>query len=86
MHLNKSLCQIPIDGELNVPLMVFSIPRVICCMWWLAHVLDLPFLFKSLISVVDVDIAPMNPYQPLPFHIISYANIPEEKKYLRVVL
>ena len=27
-------------------------------------------------KVVDVDIIPMNPYQPLPFHILSYDNIP----------
>ena len=26
-----------------------------------------------LISVVDVDITPMNPYQPIPFHILSLA-------------
>ena len=30
---------------------------------------------NRLVSVVDVDIAPMNPYQPLPFYILSYANI-----------
>ena len=29
-----------------------------------------------LISVVDVDIAPKNPYRPLSFHILSSANIP----------
>ena len=27
------------------------------------------------VSVVDVDIAPMNLYQPLPFHILSYAKL-----------
>ena len=26
-----------------------------------------------LISVVDVVITPMNPYQPIPFHILSFA-------------
>ena len=26
-----------------------------------------------LISVVDVVIPPMNPYQPIPFHILSFA-------------
>ena len=46
-----------------------------------------------LISVVDVVITPMNPYQPIPFHILSfavfqsriliYAEIAEEEKYLR---
>ena len=25
-----------------------------------------------LTSVVDIEIAPMNPYQPLPLHILSY--------------
>ena len=29
-----------------------------------------------LVSVEDDDIAPMNPYQPIPFHILSYVNIP----------
>ena len=33
------------------------------------------FLYYRLISVVDVDIAIMIPNQPLPFHILSYANI-----------
>ena len=47
-----------------------------------------------LISVVDVVITPMNPYQPIPFHILSFAvfqsriliyagsniEIPEEEK------
>ena len=48
-----------------------------------------------LISVVDVVITPMNPYQPIPFHILSFAvfqsriliyagsNIYQKKKYLR---
>ena len=26
-----------------------------------------------LISVIDVVITPMNPYQPIPFHILSFA-------------
>ena len=32
-----------------------------------------------LISVVDVDINPLNPYQPLPFQILSFANIFQSK-------
>ena len=50
-----------------------------------------------LISVVDVVITPMNPYQPIPFHILSFAVFQsriliyagsivekaEEEKYLR---
>ena len=28
---------------------------------------------SRLISVVDVVISPMNPYQPIPFHIFSFA-------------
>ena len=31
-----------------------------------------------LTSVVDVNIVRMNPYQPLPFHILSYAGIPDQ--------
>ena len=30
------------------------------------------YLFPRLISVVDV-VGPMNPYQPIPFHILSFA-------------
>ena len=30
-------------------------------------------LITRLISVVDVVITPMNPYQPIPFHILSFA-------------
>ena len=33
------------------------------------------YTIARLILVVDVNIAPMNPYQPLPFHILSTANI-----------
>ena len=29
--------------------------------------------YCRLISVVDVVITPMNPYQPIPFHILSFA-------------
>ena len=29
--------------------------------------------YVRLISVVDVVITPMNPYQPIPFHILSIA-------------
>ena len=29
-----------------------------------------------LISDVNFDIAPLNPHQPLQFHILSYAHIP----------
>ena len=32
-------------------------------------------LYLRLISVVDVDIIPMNPLQPLPFPILSFAYI-----------
>ena len=35
-------------------------------------VLNLRGWFR-LISVVDVVISPMNPYQPIPFHILSFA-------------
>ena len=30
----------------------------------------------SRLSIGVIDIAPMNPYQPLPGHILSYDNIP----------
>ena len=30
-------------------------------------------MVTRLISVVDVVITPMNPYQPIPFHILSFA-------------
>ena len=30
-------------------------------------------LKPRLISVIDVVITPMNPYQPIPFHILSFA-------------
>ena len=35
---------------------------------WLKMLID-----GRLISVVDVVITPMNPYQPIPFHILSFA-------------
>ena len=34
---------------------------------------DCSRLCVRLISVVDVVITPMNPYQPIPFHILSFA-------------
>ena len=34
---------------------------------------------SRLISVVDVDITSMNPYQPLTFRILSFANIVQSK-------
>ena len=48
---------------------------LLCVMFFYAFV-TLP---HRLISVVDGDIAPMNPYQPLPVRILSYANIPVQK-------
>ena len=61
------------------------------------HNFNLCWLKHLLISVVDV--GPMNPYQPIPFHILSFVvfqsriliydgsnisdEIAEEKKYMR---
>ena len=33
------------------------------------------WVLGRLISVIDVDITSMNPYQPLPFYILYFANI-----------
>ena len=37
------------------------------------EVVNINGIIARLISVVDVVITPMNPYQPIPFHILSFA-------------
>ena len=59
---------ISLDQYLNPNL--YTIPnmqnmRFFCCSVYLHN--------SRLISVVDVVITPMNPYQPIPFHILSFA-------------
>ena len=75
----KSLCCLLEQDALPAAKHWFN-PVIVIAPWLLLGVMC--WSAARLISVENVDIAPMNPYQPLPFHFLHYANIPDQNLYL----